>query len=65
MNMFNGCDECTVTNWAITSAILRSINPSCITSDTVLQIVCSLAFSLEKSVLSKGKVVMIVNRLSL
>lgn len=39
LNMFNGCDECTVTNWAITRTILRSVNLSCITSDSVLPIV--------------------------
>lgn len=35
--MFNGRDDCIVTNRAITRIILWSVNPSCcITSDTAL-----------------------------
>lgn len=42
LNVFNGCDECTLTNWAITRTILRTVNLSCITSASVLPIVKSV-----------------------
>lgn len=38
LNLFNGRDDCRVTNWAITRIILRSVNLGCcITSDSALE----------------------------